>query len=114
VALPPPQDARPPPEPPTREGLLRLKLHVARQAARTIQVDMAGLRDAGDHRSLAFAAQELMGHAIDAMLAAYGLSNPLLKWRSRLLERVPRDWELAMSVAPSGLTAGDRIWRLLR
>lgn len=99
---------------PDRHALCRLKLHVARQAARTIQVDMAGLRDADDPHSLAFAAQELMGHALDASLAAHGFSIPLLKWRSRLLQSLPPDWTPSLCVAPSGSPPAEHVWRLLR
>ena len=44
--------ARAAPWMPERTDLARLKLQVARQTGRTIQVDMAGYRESGDHRSL--------------------------------------------------------------
>lgn len=70
---------------PSVYGLSRLKFHVARQLSRTVQVDMAGLRDCGDSASLVFAAQELLGHVIDGMSAVNNATNPLPKWRIRLL-----------------------------
>jgi hypothetical protein len=74
---------------PAPPDLVRLKLHVARHLSRTIQVDMAGYRENGDHRTLVFAAQELLGTAVDALTAGYHLTNPAPKWRSRLLDRLP-------------------------
>jgi hypothetical protein len=99
---------------PPRMDLARLKLHVARQMSRTIQVDMVGYRECGDYRSLVFAAQELLGHAVDALTAGYQLTNPLGKWRSRMLDAVPSDWERSLTVRPTGLTAGQQVWRLHR
>ncbi|MGH1561072.1 hypothetical protein ACRAWD_31840 [Caulobacter segnis] len=71
----------------------RLKLHIARHMARTIQVDMAGYREEGDAVSLVYAAQDLLGHTADGLLAGSGFTNPTPKWRSRLLDRLPADWE---------------------
>jgi hypothetical protein len=99
---------------PRLEDLARLKLHVARQASRTIQVDMVGHRESRDYRTLVFAAQELLGHATDALLAGYQLTNPLVKWRSRMLDSVPSDWERRLSIRPTGLRARERAWRLHR
>lgn len=99
---------------PRAEVLAKLKLHVARQHSRTVQADMAGHRDAGDWRSLVFAAQDLLGAAMDALTAGYGLTNPYPKWRSRLLEWVPDGWEAELGVRPTGLSAGERVWRLHR
>jgi hypothetical protein len=92
----------------------RLKLHVARNIARTIQVDMVGYRDCGDYSSLVFAAQELLGHAVDALLAGHQLTNPNPKWRSRLSDRLPSDWESSLKVRQTGLTASQLIWHLHR
>ena len=99
---------------PALADLARLKLHVARQQARTIQVDMGGYREVGDYRSLVFAAQEVLGHAVDALLAGYQLTNPLPKWRSRLLESLPHDWEQSLRQRPTGLPAADLVFRLHR
>jgi hypothetical protein len=96
------------------KALACLNLHVARHISRTIQVDMAGYRETGDYRSLVFAAQELLGHAVDALLAGYGLTNPLPKWRSRLLEAIPSNWESALAIRPTGMPAAERVWRLHR
>jgi len=46
------------------EDVARLKLHVARHMARTLQVDMAGYREVGDSQSLVYSAQDLLGHAV--------------------------------------------------
>ena len=99
---------------PALADLSRLKLHVARQLARTIQVDMVGLRDCCDYRSLVFAAQDLLGHAVDALTASHHLTNPTAKWRSRLLEQVPASWESSLTVRPTGLAAQELVWRLHR
>lgn len=99
---------------PSLLDLARLKLHVARQLARTIQVDMAGYREVQDYRSLVFAAQELLGHAIDALVAGHRLTNPLPKWRSRMLGSVPADWENSLGHRPTGLPAVELCWRLHR
>ena len=94
--------------------LARLKLQVARHLSRTIQVDMVGYREVGDYRSLVFASQELLGHAVDALLAGCERTNPIIKWRSRLLDSVPSDWEGSLVIRPTGLTAREQVWRLHR
>jgi hypothetical protein len=99
---------------PACADVARLKLHVARHMARTIQVDMVGYRDAGDYRSLVFAAQELLGHAVDGLLAAFHLTNPTPKWRSKLLEKLPVDWEVRLVLRPTGLNANQLVWQLHR
>lgn len=97
---------------PREEVLARLKLQVARQHARTVQVDMAGHRDMNDWHSLVYAAQDLLGAAVDALTAGYGLTNPYSKWRSRMLERVPGGWEHDLGARPDGLSAAEAVWRL--
>ena len=99
---------------PSAADLTRLKLHVARQYSRTIQVDMVGNRDAGDFSSLVYAAQDLLGHAVDALTAGYGFTNPIPKWRSRLLDQIPADWERSLPIRPEGLTASEKVWQLHR
>jgi hypothetical protein len=102
IALPMPQNST----------LALLKLNVARQMARTIQVDMVGYCEIGDYRSLCFAAQELLGQVVDALCAGHLLTNPLLKWRSRMLDRLPVDWERSLTMRPSGVPASEFVWRL--
>lgn len=99
---------------PRRGELARLKLQVARQLGRTIQVDMAGYRESGDPRSLVFAAQELLGHAVDALAAGHELTNPAAKWRHRLLDLIPTSWERALVLRPTKRTAGQQFWYLHR
>lgn len=94
--------------------LARLKLQLARHTARTIQVDMVGYRDQGDYASLVFAGQDLLGRAVDGLLAAYHLTNPYPKWRSRLLDTLPTDWERPLGLRPTGLSAARAHWRLHR
>ena len=57
---------------PCVKTLSRLKFHVARHGAKTIQVDMVGYLEEEHYQTLAFAAQKLLAHGIDALLAAYG------------------------------------------
>jgi hypothetical protein len=102
------------PTAPDSRSLARLKLHVARQDARTIQVDLVGYREMGDFASLVFASQELLGHGVDALLAGYLQTNPLSKWRTRLLERLRDGWLEAVGLRPVGMTGVDHIWRLHR
>ncbi|MDR7116636.1 nucleotidyltransferase domain-containing protein [Caulobacter sp. BE254] len=92
----------------------RLKLHIARHMARTIQVDMAGYREEGDAALLVYAAQDLLGHAADGLLAGSGFTNPTPKWRSRLLDRLPMDWEQSLQLPVSGLRPSEVYWRLHR
>jgi hypothetical protein len=99
---------------PAQTDLARLKLHVARQIARTVQVDMVGNRECRDYSSLIFGAQELLGHAVDALTAGHQLTNPTAKWRSRLLQWLPADWECALLTRPTGLPADQLFWRLHR
>jgi hypothetical protein len=90
----------------------RLKFHVARQMARTIQVDMTGYVGGGDYRSLCFAAQEILGQAVDALCASHLLTNPLLKWRSRMLDMIPPDWQNLLPIQLSDESASGLVWRL--
>jgi hypothetical protein len=99
---------------PAQDELARLKLQVARHMSRTIQVDMAGNREAGDYSSLVFAAQDLLGHAVDALAAGHHLTNPTAKWRSRILECLPVNWERALGTRPTGLSAAQLFWYLHR
>lgn len=99
---------------PPAPQLERLKLQVTRHLARTIQVDMVGYRENGDYSSLVFAGQELLGHAVDALLAAHHQTNPYPKWRSRLLESLPADWDRALVMRPAGRPPGRLFWDLHR
>lgn len=101
-------------EAPSVADLARLKLHVARQTARTVQVDMVGYREAGDFRTLVYAAQDLLGLAADALTARHGLTNPVAKWRSRLLEQLPADWAATLPLRPDPRPAVERFWALHR
>lgn len=89
-----------------------LKLHVARHAAKTVQVDLEGYRQVGDYQTMAFASQKLLGHAIDGLLAGWGHTNPISKWRSRLLAELPAEWEEALLCRPARLSATELLWRL--
>lgn len=95
-----------------KADLARLKLQVARHTARTIQVDMAGNLDAEDYASLFFAAQDLLGHAVDALVAGHYLTNPIPKWRNSLLQRLPRNWETSVGIRPTGMNAAQLFWSL--
>lgn len=99
---------------PSIVNLARLKLHAARHNGRTIQVDMIGHREEGDHQSLVFAAQDLLGDAIDGLLAGHLITNPLPKWRSRLLGTLPADWQQDVMGRPSNLPAKEFVWQLHR
>lgn len=102
------------PESALDRDVARLKLHVARHMARTLQVDMAGYREVGDGQSLVYAGQDLLGHAADGLLAGFGFTNPTAKWRSRLLDRLPHDWEGQLVRRPNGLVASALYWQLHR
>lgn len=97
---------------PVRELVGRLKLQVARHLARTIQIDLAGNREVEDYVTLVLGAQELLGHAVDALLAGYYQTNPNAKWRSRLLNQLPAEWEKPLRLRPSGLSASQMFWLL--
>jgi hypothetical protein len=99
---------------PEKAELARLKLQIARFTSRTIQVDMVGNVEARDYASLVFAAQDLLGHAVDALAAGHHLTNPTAKWRSRILERLPATWERALGTRPTGLSASELFWSLHR
>jgi hypothetical protein len=102
------------PDLPSRRDLARLKLHVARHMSRTIQVDMVGHRADEDWETLTFAAQTLLGHAIDALTASHEITNPTEKWRFRLLDQLPSDWENRLGCRPTGLSVRNLYWRLHR
>jgi hypothetical protein len=99
---------------PSTAHLCKLKLHVARQSARTLQVDLVGYREDRDYASLVFSSNELLGDAADALLAGYGFSNATTKWRTRLLRLLPAEWEMALPGRPIGLPAADLYWMLHR
>src|ERR1041384_6530443 len=94
------------------KDLARHKLDWARHLAGTIQVDLAGLHSAGDQYSMLFAAQELLGHTMDGLLAGYGYTNPNQKWRVRLLSRLPGDWEQRLPGTISGMSAVEKFMML--
>ena len=98
----------------SRRDVAKLKLHIARHMARTVQVDMAGYREEGDAESMVYAAQDLLGHAVDGLLAGFGFTNPTPKWRNRLLDRLPADWEDRLVVRRTDLRPGEVYWRLHR
>jgi hypothetical protein len=97
-----------------KRDLARHRLDSARCAASTIQVDLAGLRGEGDRYSLILAAQDLLGHTVDALLAAHGDTNPNGKWRMRNLAALPADWEKELPGRSSGLSAQDLVLLLNR
>jgi hypothetical protein len=95
-------------------NLLRHKLDWARHLAGCLQVDLVGLRADGDHASMLLSAQEVLGHAVDALLAGSGFANPDAKWRVRYLSRLPPDWERRLPGRGSALPAVDRYLALNR
>ncbi|HUQ54817.1 methyltransferase [Lentzea sp.] len=111
-----PADPGPTPWPwrPDRASVARLKLQVARHLARTVQVDLVGYRGQGDDSTCVLAAQDLLGHAVDGLLAAHHLTNPNPKWRSRLLARLPDDWDRPLWTRSTGLPADRVFWNLHR
>jgi hypothetical protein len=94
--------------------LARHRLDWARHLAGNLQIDLAGLRGAGDARSMLFVAQEVLAHTIDGLLAGYGFTNPIWKWRVRQLNELPNDWELTLPGRSTGLTAPERYLSLHR
>lgn len=95
-------------------ALARHKLDHSLHAVKRFQVDLAGCRSAGDWRTMLLAAQQLLGHTIDGLLAAYFETNPTLKWRFRLLQRLPSTWEKSLPGRMSDLSAADEYLALLR
>ena len=51
--------------------------------------DVAGMVDSGDLRSALLRARDVVGHATAAYAHACGNTNPLVKWRARIVERLP-------------------------
>lgn len=94
--------------------LARLKLQVARHLARTIQVDLVGYREDRDFASLVFAAQDLLGHGVDGLLAGHGFTNPNPKWRSRYLDRLAPDWSRPAALPVRSRSARRTFWDLHR
>lgn len=91
------------------EQFARHKLDLSRFLASTWQIDLAGLRDCVDILSMPFAAQELLGHTVDALLAGHGKLNPNPKWRPRELKGLPLNWTSALPVIP-GKASADRLF----
>ncbi len=94
--------------------LARHRLDWACHLARNLQIDLAGLRSEGDAYTMLFAAQELLGHTIDGLLAGHGYTNPAWKWRVRQLAALPDDWEQDLPGRHTGLSAPDRYLSLHR
>jgi len=99
---------------PFEAELARLKLQAARHLTRAIQVDLAGYRDSADYPSLVFSAQELLGHAVDGLLAGHRVTNPAPKWRTRLLAGLAEGWSRPLAIRPTPLPADRLFWRLHR
>lgn len=92
-------------------GLARLRLDRARYYANTLQIDLAGMRAAGDWASAIFVAQDLLARTVDALLAAHFFTNPSPKWRVKLLERLAATWEEGLPGRRTGLSPVDRyLW----
>lgn len=94
--------------------LARHKLDCARFAASTLQIHLAGLFLAGDAVSMPFAAQDLLGHTADALLAGFGFLSPNPKWRPRLLGRIPASWREEMPGQPADRSAVETFVALHR
>jgi hypothetical protein len=95
-------------------SLARLKLDRARYYANTLQIDLAGMRAAGDWASAIFVAQDLLARTADALLAAHFFTNPSPKWRVKLLERLAATWEQGLPGRRTGLSPVDRYLSLHR
>lgn len=93
-------------------SLLYHKFNVANYYANVLRLDMAGLRDESEWKSLAMVGQDLLGHTFDALLAGYGYSNPTPKWRTKLLRNIPNNWNHTLLGEPIGEAALDRFFRL--
>jgi hypothetical protein len=92
----------------------RHKLDWARCYADALQIDLAGLRMEGDRDTLAFTAQDLLSHAIDGLLAAFGRTNPNGKWRVRLLAELPDGGFARLPGRPLGRSLRDEYVALHR
>ena len=92
--------------------LARHRLDTAQHFASNLQVDLAGLRSAGDQYSLLFCAQELLGHTVDALLAAHKYTNPHWKWRIRQLSDLPSEWDVELPGRRTGVSARDLYLKL--
>lgn len=97
---------------PDLQKVARLKLHMARHMARTVQVDMVGYKRSDDWYSLIYASQDLLGHAVDGLLAAFHKTNPNPKWRSRLLRELPHDWAHRIVSRSLGRDACQAVWEM--
>jgi hypothetical protein len=94
--------------------LAKHKLDWAIHLAHCIQVDLEGLRLAGDYHSMAIAAQELLGHVFDALLAINLNTCPNRKWRVRYISKLPTDWHCMLPLAHQHGTAIDRFMKMHR
>ena len=94
--------------------LARHKLDLARCYTDALQVDLAGLRQAGDPYTMVFTSQELLSHGVDGVLAALGQTNPNGKWRVRQLADVPIDAQPCFPGRPFERHLRDEYVRLHR
>lgn len=94
--------------------LARHKLDWAVAWISTLQTDMEGLRRTGDWQSLFLVSTELLGHTVDALLAAHFKTNPTPKWRITLLRTLPQEWERELPGRHTGQCALEVVMELLR
>lgn len=78
------------------------------------QVDLAGMRAAGDWLSMIFVAQEILLQVADALLARASHTNPNPKWRARLLARIERGWQDKLLYSGTAATAAEALIDLQR
>lgn len=94
--------------------LARHKLDWARCYADGLQVDLAGLRRDGDRYTMLFTAQEVLAHAVDAILAGHQETNPNGKWRVRQLGNLSDGLESTLLGRPIGRSLRDHFLSLHR
>lgn len=97
----------------TPQRLARHKVAWASAWISTLQADLEGLRHAGDWQALVPVGNELAGHAMDALLAAHGWTNPAAKWRLPLLRRLPAAWDHVLPGRLCGLGAAETFLQVL-
>ncbi len=98
--------------PVSTRALARHKLDWARHLFSCFQLDLHGFLLVSDTDSIAEVARIVLGHVTDALLAGHLSTNPNPKWRARLLQSVPGDWEAELGGRRTELSARLRINRL--
>lgn len=74
------------------ESLVRQRIQNALHECKCLALDLLGMESDEDWPSMTMASSLMLDYSVEALLAGHGLTNPVVKWRMKLLQRLPQDW----------------------